>query len=136
VEAKLKSDESYALHEGAYGRTVVLELRNDLVAHAHADTQIAFWLGGSRSDARVVGQVVEYSEHTALGVNPYESHDAKLLDDAVPAIFLCFYIRKEWLDGNPPDKPKVREVEFSKKEVLREEVKIYRQPDHGCPEAC
>jgi hypothetical protein len=39
-------------------------------------------------------------------------------------------------DGNPPDKPKVREVEFSKKEVLREEVKIYRQPDHGCPEAC
>jgi hypothetical protein len=28
--------------------------------------------------------------------------------------------------GNPPDKPKVREVEFSKKEVLREEVKIYR----------
>jgi hypothetical protein len=38
--------------------------------------------------------------------------------------------------GNPPDKPKSREVEFSKKEVLREEVKIYRQPDHGCPEAC
>jgi len=39
-------------------------------------------------------------------------------------------------DGNPPDRPKVREVEFSKKEVLREEVKIYRQPDHGCLEAC
>ena len=28
-------------------------------------------------------------------------------------------------EGNPPDKPKVREVEFSKKEVLREEVEIY-----------
>jgi hypothetical protein len=27
--------------------------------------------------------------------------------------------------GNPPDKPKSREVEFSKKEVLREEVEIY-----------
>lgn len=27
--------------------------------------------------------------------------------------------------GNPPDKPKAREVEFSKKEVLREEVEIY-----------
>jgi len=98
VEAKHKPDESYALHEGAYGRTVVLELKNDLVAHAHAETQIAFWLGGSRSDARVVGQVVEYSEHTALGVNPYESHDARLLDDAGPAIFLCFYIKKDWLD--------------------------------------
>ncbi len=38
------------------------------------------------------------------------------------------------MEGNPPDKPKVQEVEFSMKEVLREEVKIYRQPDHGCPE--
>jgi len=40
------------------------------------------------------------------------------------------------LVGNPPDKPKAREVEFSKKEVLREEVEIYRQPNHGCLEAC
>ena len=38
--------------------------------------------------------------------------------------------------GNPPNKPKVPEVEFSKKEVLREEVKIYGQPNHGCFEAC
>jgi len=27
--------------------------------------------------------------------------------------------------GNPPDKPKAREVEFSKKEVLHEEVEVY-----------
>ena len=40
------------------------------------------------------------------------------------------------VDGNPPVKPKVPEVEFSKKEVLREEVEIYRQPDHGCLETC
>jgi hypothetical protein len=39
-------------------------------------------------------------------------------------------------DGNPPERPEVREVEFSKKEVLREEVKIYGQPNHGCVEAC
>jgi AraC-like DNA-binding protein len=98
VETKPRMDDSYALHEGAYGRCVVLELRNDLVAHAHAETQIAFWLGGAKSDARVVGQVVEYSENTALGSNPYESHDARLLDDSGPAIFLCFYIAKPWLD--------------------------------------
>jgi AraC-like DNA-binding protein len=91
-------DEAYALHEGAYGRTVVLDLHKDLVAHAHAETQIAFWLGGAKSDARVVGKVVEYSENTALGVNPYEAHDARLLDDSGPAIFLCFYIAKQWLD--------------------------------------
>jgi AraC-like DNA-binding protein len=90
--------ESYALHEGEYGRTVVLELKDDLVAHAHAEPQIVFWLGGARSDARVCGTVVEYSENTALGSNPYESHDARLLDDSGPAIFLCFYISKTWLD--------------------------------------
>ena len=38
--------------------------------------------------------------------------------------------------GNPPDKPKAPEVEFSMKEVLREEVEIYGQPDHGCLETC
>ena len=35
--------------------------------------------------------------------------------------------------GNPPDKPKDRDVEFFKKEVLREEVEIYGEPDHCCP---
>jgi hypothetical protein len=40
------------------------------------------------------------------------------------------------LGGNPPDRPKAPEVEFSKKEVLHEEVEIYRQPDHGCIETC
>ena len=39
--------ETYALHEGAFGRAVVLELRDDLVAHAHAETQLALWLGGA-----------------------------------------------------------------------------------------
>lgn len=38
--------------------------------------------------------------------------------------------------GDPPKEPKAREVEFSKKEVLREEVELYRQPDHGWLKAC
>ena len=69
--------EAYALHEGAFGRVVVLELRGDLVAHAHAETQFAFWLGGGRAHANLGnGQVVHYSEDVALGTNAYESHDA------------------------------------------------------------
>jgi AraC-like DNA-binding protein len=98
MESNAKLDESYSLHEGAYGRTVVLELCNDLVAHAHAESQVVFWLGGARSDARVLGKRVAYSENAALATNPYESHDAKLLDDSGPAIFLCFYIAQSWLD--------------------------------------
>ncbi|MDT7520620.1 hypothetical protein RAE19_18310 [Rhodoferax sp. TBRC 17660] len=52
------------------------------------------------------------------------NHDGVL--DARDARYADF---KVWKDansnGNPPDKPKDREVEFSKKEVLREEVEIY-----------
>ena len=59
--------ETYALHEGAFGRAVVLELRDDLVAHAHGETQLAFWLGGARVEANVGSQVVKYGEQLALG---------------------------------------------------------------------
>lgn len=91
--------ETYALHEGAFGRAVVLELRDDLVAHAHAETQFAFWLGGGRSEAHLGTQVVRYSEDVALGTNSYESHDARLLDKTgPPAVYLLFYIAKPWLD--------------------------------------
>lgn len=90
--------ETYALHEGAFGRAVVLELRDDLVAHAHAETQLALWLGGARVEGHVGSQTVPYSEHMALGTNAYESHDARLLDKSGPAVFLCLYVAKGWLD--------------------------------------
>jgi AraC-like DNA-binding protein len=91
--------EAYALHEGAFGRAVVLELHNDLVAHAHAESQFAFWLGGARAEANLGPTVVRYSEDVALGTNSYESHDARLIDkDGAPAVFLVLYISKTWLD--------------------------------------
>jgi hypothetical protein len=48
--------ESYAFHEGAFGQAIVLELWADLVEHAHSETQIAFWLGGARAEARIGSQ--------------------------------------------------------------------------------
>jgi AraC-like DNA-binding protein len=90
--------ETYALHEGAFGRAVVLELRDDLVAHAHAETQLALWLCGARVEGHVGSLSVPYSEQLALGTNAYESHDARLLDRSGPAVFLVLYIAKPWLD--------------------------------------
>jgi AraC-like DNA-binding protein len=90
--------ETYALHEGAFGRAVVLELRDDLVSHAHAETQLALWLGGARVEGHVGSRLVPYSEQLALGTNAYESHDARLLDRSGPAVFLVLYIAKPWLD--------------------------------------
>jgi AraC-like DNA-binding protein len=90
--------ESYAFHEGAFGQAIVLELRADLVEHAHSETQIAFWLGGARAEARIGAQIVKYSDHIALGANAYESHDVTLLDDSGPCVFLAFMISKQWLE--------------------------------------
>jgi AraC-like DNA-binding protein len=91
--------EAYALLEGTFGRAVVLELRDDLVAHAHAESQFAFWLGGARAEANLGQTLVRYSEDVALGTNSYESHDARLVDkNAGPAVFLVLYISKTWLD--------------------------------------
>jgi AraC-like DNA-binding protein len=90
--------EAYALHEGAFGLAVVLELRGNLVPHAHPDTQIAFWLGGAQAEARIGSEVVRYSEQVALAANAYESHDVTLLEDSAPAVFLAFEISKPWLD--------------------------------------
>ena len=59
--------ETYALHEGAFGRAVVLELRDDLVAHAHAETQLALWLGGARVEAHVGPHLVQYGEARGTG---------------------------------------------------------------------
>lgn len=90
--------EAYALHEGAFGTAIVLELRGNLVPHAHSEAQIAFWLGGARGTARVGAELVEYSEDLALGVNAFESHDFALREgDSGVAVFLVFMVRHGWL---------------------------------------
>ncbi|CAN7757733.1 AraC family transcriptional regulator [Pseudorhodoferax sp. LjRoot39] len=89
--------EAYALHEGAFGTAIVLELRGNLVPHAHSEAQIAFWLGGARGTARVGDERVEYGEDLALGVNAFESHDFAMREDGGVAVFLVFMVRHEWL---------------------------------------
>jgi AraC-like DNA-binding protein len=90
--------EAYALHEGAFGTAIVLESRANLVAHAHSETQIAFWLGGARARARVGSQTVEYGENVALGVNAFESHDMTVLEGSGPCLFLAFMLSRQWLE--------------------------------------
>lgn len=74
-------EDAYAIHEGAFGRAIVLETRQSLVAHSHSESQLALWLGGARAVARIGSEVVAYSEDTALGSNAFELHDMTLLDE-------------------------------------------------------
>src|SRR5690349_13525682 len=91
--------EVFALHRGAFGRVAVLKLRSGLLPHAHSDAHIVWWLGGSPVEARVGDHIWRSADHAAIGVNPYESHDLRVLDASRPAICLAFYISRDWLIG-------------------------------------
>jgi AraC-like DNA-binding protein len=90
--------EVYALYEGAFGRAIVIESRTNLVPHSHSESQIAFWLGGARAQARVGSELVQYDEGVGLATNAYQSHDMTLLDSKSAAIFLVFSISHRWLN--------------------------------------
>jgi AraC-like DNA-binding protein len=90
--------EEYAFYEGAFGQAIVLETRTDLVAHAHSESQLVFWLGGSRARAQVGAEQVDYSEDVGLAANAFQSHDMTLLDNNGPAVFLIFMISRSWLN--------------------------------------
>jgi AraC-like DNA-binding protein len=90
--------EVYALYEGAFGRAIVIESRTNLVPHSHSESQIAFWLGGARAQARVGSELVQYDEGIGLATNAYQSHDMTLLDRKGAAIFLVFSISHRWLN--------------------------------------
>jgi AraC-like DNA-binding protein len=90
--------ESFAMHEGAFGRISLLPLRTGLVSHAHSEAHIVWWLGGADAEARIGTQVFRFSETHAVAVKPFEQHDGKLLSSSSPAVFLSVYINKEWLD--------------------------------------
>jgi AraC-like DNA-binding protein len=90
--------ETFAMHEGAFGRISLLPLRTGLVSHAHSQAHIVWWLGGADAEVRIGTQVYRYSETHAVAVNPFGQHDGKPLSSTAPAIFLTVCINKEWLD--------------------------------------
>lgn len=90
--------DTYALCQGEFGRAVLLKLGANLVSHSHACGQIAFWLGGSASQARIGGTTYEYKHNVALGINPFESHDATISNPSDPALFLTFEFNPCWIE--------------------------------------
>ena len=90
--------DTYAVRQGAFGRVVLLTLPTNLVSHSHSSSSIAFWLGGSPTRARIGDQNYTYQNSVALGINPFESHDATLCDPTDPALFLTFEFKQSWIE--------------------------------------
>jgi AraC-like DNA-binding protein len=89
--------EVFALHRGEFGRAALMKLRSGLLPHAHSDAHIVWWLGGARVEAHVGSYLWRSAEHELIGINPYESHDLRIVDNDQPVICLALYISQAWL---------------------------------------
>jgi AraC-like DNA-binding protein len=90
--------EVFSIVQGEYGKIVVLEVRHDLVPHAHSEIQFGFWLGGGKCQGVVSDEPVFYSETQAVAINRYQSHNLVIGKDSEPVMMLMLYIKEEWFD--------------------------------------
>ena len=101
-----------------------------------------------RRDGPRAAEVLEQMDKNGVrwggAVGDFREDVAKLLGSRyIPALGQAEFARvffskgeQALMDGNRPLEPQAREVEFfPMEEVLHEEVKIHRQPDHGRAQA-
>jgi AraC-like DNA-binding protein len=93
----------FAVKEGNFGRVEVVKHHHDLVMHAHPYTHFSFWLSGGSAHSRVGHNTVQIGPDVALGVNSNASHDLRLDDANVAAVFLNLYLNDTWLDAQFKD---------------------------------
>jgi AraC-like DNA-binding protein len=104
----------YSVYEGLFGRAEVVEYNHDLVAHAHSQTHLGYWMGGGGAHAQVMGQSIAYGRDMVLVLDGLKSHDLRLDHADSPAIFLMLYIHDDWIDqlfshlGRPVVLPQVQ----------------------------
>jgi AraC-like DNA-binding protein len=96
--------EVFSMAEGNYGKIIVLEVRHDLVPHAHSEVQFGFWLGGGKCHSVVNDEKVFYNETQAVAINRYQSHDLAVSKDSEPVMMLMLYVNEEWFDNRFSEK--------------------------------
>lgn len=88
----------YKVIEGEFGRVVVMEVCGALIAHAHSEIEIGYWLGGGEGNAKINGKIVEYRENTAVAINRYQSHTFEISNKSEVVLVMFMYINEEWFD--------------------------------------
>lgn len=82
--------------QGAFGRASVNYTRRALVAHAHAQYQFLFKMGGSDSHFVVCDRPYVLSDGKALLINPWESHSKPEIG-VTPEVVLSLVLEVDWL---------------------------------------
>jgi AraC family transcriptional regulator len=103
-----ETNKSACILQGPFGRASVNFTRRALVAHAHAQYQFLFKLGGSDSYFRIGDAPHVLSDGGAILINPWESH-SKTDSTNNPSVVLSLVIEVDWL-GSALELPLSRET--------------------------
>ncbi len=103
-----ETGKSACIVQGPFGRASVNFTRRALVAHAHAQYQLLFKLGGGDSYFRIGDAPHVLGDGEAILINPWESH-SKADSTHHPSVVLSLVIEVDWL-GSVLELPLSRET--------------------------
>ena len=82
--------------QGDFGRATVNLISRPLVAHAHAQYQFLFKIGGADCDFRVGTENCKLTSERAICLNPWIEH-AKNGNEDLPSLILSLVVEPSWL---------------------------------------
>jgi AraC family transcriptional regulator len=92
----------HRVHHGTFGHVSVLELRGELVTHAHSDANVSFWLSGSATEVSIDGVPVGHDAESAAIIDCFVPHRVRVADCSSAAQTLSFYLDPQWLSQMMP----------------------------------
>ncbi|WP_167760195.1 helix-turn-helix domain-containing protein [Paraburkholderia pallida] len=92
----IDSEKPVWILQGEFGRATVNFISRPLVAHAHAQYQFLFKLGGADCGFRIGAQDCMLTSERAICMNPWIEH-AKSGTDEMPSMILSLVVEPQWL---------------------------------------
>src|SRR5579864_3341158 len=92
----IDSEKPVWILQGDFGRATVNLISRPLVAHAHAQYQFLFKLGGADCGFRIGAQDCMLTNERAICLNPWIEH-AKSGNDDMPSLILSLVVETSWL---------------------------------------
>lgn len=88
--------EAVAVLHGAFGRVCLYSMDRTMVAHAHRDAHLLFYIQGDPSEVYVDGCPIALGPHQAVAVNPWQVHYYHQPVSGSQTLVLVLYIRPAW----------------------------------------
>lgn len=87
-----------SLSHGPYGRAALYLLDRPMVAHAHREAHMFFYISGEPGAMCVSGKALSVDPVSAVAISPWEQHSFEPVAGR-SGLYLVLYIRPEWFGG-------------------------------------